>query len=82
MALWPKDFWPPYSPDANPLDYAFWPHIEAKASKVRHRNIEALKAAVNEEWNLMTSDYVVKVCKAFRKRLTAIVEADGGYIDD
>ncbi|QQP58099.1 Putative transposable element [Caligus rogercresseyi] len=23
VEFWPKDMWPPYSPDANPLDYAF-----------------------------------------------------------
>jgi hypothetical protein len=30
----------------NPLDYAYWPHIEAKACRVRHPNITALKASV------------------------------------
>ncbi|QQP58389.1 Uncharacterized protein FKW44_003690, partial [Caligus rogercresseyi] len=35
----------PWSPDANPLDHAFWPHIESKTCKLRHPNIAALKAA-------------------------------------
>jgi hypothetical protein len=25
--FWLKTMWPPYSPDVNPLDYAFWPHV-------------------------------------------------------
>ena len=28
--LWSKNIWPPFSPDANPLENAFWPHIEAR----------------------------------------------------
>ncbi|QQP34643.1 Uncharacterized protein FKW44_022598, partial [Caligus rogercresseyi] len=30
MDFWTKDLWASQSPDANPLDYAFWPHIESK----------------------------------------------------
>ncbi|QQP49407.1 Uncharacterized protein FKW44_010067 [Caligus rogercresseyi] len=58
----------PQSPNANPLDYAFWPHIEFKPCKLRHPNIAALKAA----------DFVAKVCQAFRKRLMAIAAANSG----
>ncbi len=39
LDFWPKTMWPPYSPDANPLDYAFWLHVESKASRVRHPNV-------------------------------------------
>ncbi|QQP54305.1 Putative LOC100197221, partial [Caligus rogercresseyi] len=53
-----KDLWPPQSSDANPLNYAFWPHIESKACKLRHPNIDALKAAVNQEWAGMYEGFV------------------------
>ncbi|QQP48849.1 Uncharacterized protein FKW44_009290 [Caligus rogercresseyi] len=43
------DLWAPQSSYANPLDYAFWPHIESKAYKLRHPKIASLKAAVNQE---------------------------------
>ncbi|QQP34593.1 Uncharacterized protein FKW44_022532 [Caligus rogercresseyi] len=33
----------PQSPDANTLDYVFWPHIDSKACKFRSPNITALK---------------------------------------
>ncbi|QQP39553.1 Putative transposable element [Caligus rogercresseyi] len=81
MDIWTKDLWPPQSPDANPLDYVFWPHIESKACKLCHPNIATLKAAVNQEWAGMDEDFVVKICQAFRKRLMAIVAANGGYIE-
>ncbi|QQP57112.1 Putative transposable element [Caligus rogercresseyi] len=67
MDFWAKDF---------PLDYAFWPHIESKACKLRSPNIAALKAAVNQEWAVMDEDFV-----AFRKRFMAVVAANSGYIE-
>ncbi|QQP39374.1 Uncharacterized protein FKW44_020241 [Caligus rogercresseyi] len=54
---------PPQSTDANPLNHAFWPHIESKVCKLRHPNIAALKAAVNQEWAGMDRDFVVKSSK-------------------
>ena len=32
-----------FSPDANSLGYAFWPHIEVRACNVHHSNITALR---------------------------------------
>ena len=51
------------------------------ACRVRHGSVEATKRAVDQAWNEMDEDYVVKTCSAFRKRLTAIVEADGDRIE-
>ncbi|KAF2358387.1 Tubulin/FtsZ GTPase domain [Trinorchestia longiramus] len=56
-------------------------NIEAKACHVCHPNITALKASVDWEWMTMIMDYVVKTCKTFRRRLEAIIAADGGYIE-
>ncbi|QQP55650.1 Uncharacterized protein FKW44_000056 [Caligus rogercresseyi] len=53
VEFWPKDMWPPYSPDANPLDYASWPQVQSKACTLRHANVEAMKASVNEHWTSM-----------------------------
>lgn len=82
IPFWPKNFWPPYSPDANPLDFTFWVRVESKSCRVRHPNIDALKASINENWEAMSEDYVRDSCRAFRGRLEAIIAANGGYIDD
>ena len=82
IPFWSKNLWPPYSPDANPLDFTFWVHVESKACKVRHPNVEALKAAVNQHWEAMSKDYILKGCQDFRIRLEAIIDAKGGYIND
>ena len=47
FSFWSKNKWPPFSPDANPLDNAFCPHIEAKACNIRHPNATALRTSVD-----------------------------------
>ena len=56
MDFWAKDMWPPYSLDANLLDFAFWLHIEAKACHEQHTDVEALKAIINQQWEAMDVD--------------------------
>ena len=58
------------------MDYAFWPHVESRACRLRHRNIRAMKAAINEHWAAMPRDYVIKTSQAFRRHLEAIAAAD------
>ncbi|QQP57998.1 Putative transposable element, partial [Caligus rogercresseyi] len=79
MDFWANDLWPP-EPRRQPIGLRLLANIESKACKFRSPNITALKAAVNQEWAVMDEDFVVKVCQAFRKRLMAIVAANGGYI--
>ena len=79
MMFWPKDFWPPQSPDLNPLDFSIWWHVESKACRVRHSSIEDLKSSVQKEWKKMNKDYVIKVCESFRKRVEAVIAANGGH---
>ncbi|XP_011863807.1 PREDICTED: uncharacterized protein LOC105559817 [Vollenhovia emeryi] len=44
--FWSKDFWPPDSPDLNPLDYYVWGVVERQANKSRHPNVNSLRAAI------------------------------------
>ena len=75
------DFWPPQSPDLNPLDYSIWWHVSSQACRTRHPNIAALKTAVDEVWNSMDESYVIQACSGFRGRLERVIAAGGGYID-
>jgi len=81
MSFWPKTFWPPQSPDLNPLDYSIWTHVESKACKCRHSSVEDLKKAVNRSWASMRKAYIRKVCLGFRPRLERVINAEGGYIE-
>ena len=51
------------SPDLNPLNYAH-----------SHPNIGSLKTAIEEEWNKMSEEFILKACKSFRERVDTIIE--------
>ncbi|QQP58419.1 Uncharacterized protein FKW44_003733 [Caligus rogercresseyi] len=78
----PGSFWPPYSPDANSLDFTFWAHAERKACRVHHPNVKTLKASVNKHWHAMSEEMIVNGCHAFRRRIAAIIAKKGGRIKD
>ena len=56
MEFWPKDFWPPSSPDLNPLDYSIWAYVQAKACERSHPSVGALKASITKAWNLSETE--------------------------
>ncbi len=76
-SFWPKDIWPPSSPDLSPLDYSVWGVVKAKACKVSHPSVEALKASIMKVWKAMTKDYLIRTCRQFRPRLEKVVALEG-----
>ena len=63
--FWPAYFWPPSSPDLNPLDYAMWGVLERATNKTSHPNIDSLKAAIIKEWDNLSEDFIVQSCCSF-----------------
>ena len=47
-AFWSKNFWPPSSPDLDPLDYYVWEVLELDTNERAHNTIGSLRAAVEE----------------------------------
>jgi hypothetical protein len=81
VPYWPKEVWPPSSPDLNPLDFSIWAYVQARACAQQHPNIDSLKVSVTKEWTKMSEDFIQTVCAQFRPRIEAVIEAEGGYID-
>jgi len=44
--FWSKEFWPPNSPDLNPLDYYVWSVVERVTNKSRNSNVTSLRTAI------------------------------------
>lgn len=74
--------WPPRSPDANPLDFSVWGILQAKVNIKKYHSVDALKTALRHEWNKIPQAYIRAACDAFFDRLTAIVRAKGGHIEN
>ena len=79
--FWSKEFWPPNSPDLNPLDYYVWSVVERASNKSRHPNEASLKAAITEAFQEMDKEQMKRACSRFRPRMEAIIAAGGGYIE-
>ena len=69
--------WPPSSTDLNPLDYVIRGVLENKTNENSHQR---LKTAVEEQWNKMSEELILKSCKSFRRRIDTIIEKNDGHI--
>lgn len=76
-----KEKWPPSSPDVNPLDFSIWARVEGEACRTRHANVKALEHSVAKAWKKLPEEFVANACAAFRKRLEAVVRAEGDYFE-
>jgi len=79
--FWSKDFWPPNSPDLNPLDYYVWGVVERDSNKAKHPNVASLQAAIEAAFIKMDRAQLQTACSRFRNRIEAVIEAQGGYIE-
>jgi len=78
--FWFKEFWPPNSPDLNPLDYYVWRVVERVTNKSRHPNVTSLRTAVEAAFADIDSVTLQRACECFRSRIEAVIEADESYI--
>ena len=79
--FWSKEFWPPNSPDYNPLDYYVWGVLERESNKTHHNSVDSLKASIIEAMANMDKAHLIKACQRFCSRLEAVIEADGSWIE-
>ena len=55
--------------DLNSLDYAIWGILENKTNPTTHLNIGSLKTAIEQEWNKMFEEFILKTCKSFQRHV-------------
>ena len=44
------------------LDYTIWGILENKTNATSHANIGLLKTAMEDEWNKMSEEFILKAC--------------------
>ena len=51
------------SPDLNHRpDYSIWDVLEKKTNASAHSNIGSLQTAIEEEWNKISEEWILKAC--------------------
>ena len=61
------------SPDLSHLHYVIWGILENKTNATSHANIGSLKTAIEEGWNEISEELILKECKSFRRRVDTII---------
>ena len=77
----PSSHWFPSSPDLNPLDYFVWSYVENITNMTSHNTKASLIAAIRRVFAELPPAPVEKACSQFRIRIEAVIEAEGGYIE-
>ena len=76
-----KEQWPPYSPDLNPMDYSIWSILENRVCTKSHKNVEALKRKLREEWEKIPQEVLRAAIEALPGRISNVIQNKGGYIE-
>ncbi|VDP13243.1 unnamed protein product [Heligmosomoides polygyrus] len=79
---WTKDFWPPYSPDLNPMDFAVWGgYLKQKVSSKSHQSLSALKAPLQKAWDDIDVTFLRPTVMSVEKKLKACIAAEGAHFE-
>ena len=73
--------WPPNSPDCNPMDYYVWGAVERDTNRTSRNTKTELVKRVKTVFSRLSKDTVRAACGRFRKRLEAVVDAEGGFFE-
>lgn len=61
-----KEFWPPNSPDLNPLDYYVWSVIGRVYNKSKHLNVASFQTAIEAAFANLNKEQLKRACSRFR----------------
>ena len=73
------DFWPPQSPDLNPIEHV-WAYLEQRIESRRRylQNIEQLEECLREEWYSIPITFLEALIGSMNDRCRTMIEANGG----
>ena len=78
--FWPKELWPPFSLDLNPMDFGIWSILEQNSCTVSHSSVEVLKQKLTKSWEEIEAETVRATCDQVIPHLCRVIKEKGGYI--
>jgi len=76
----PPTFWPPDSPDLNPVDYKVSPVMQQVYEK-RIKDTYKLRACILIAWDEMDQRIIDAAIRQWRTRLRTCIKAKGGHFE-
>ena len=77
-----EHFWPPYSPDLNPLDFSFWSQAMAHVLRCKPDTLENLKSVVEDFALNFDPQKALKMARNVRYRAELCRSQGGGHFED
>ena len=74
-----EHFWPPYSPNLNPLDFCVWGQVQDQVRRIQQESIAELQRAVEDVAGTIPEEMLRDAAQNVRKRAKACIEASGGH---
>lgn len=74
--------WPALSPDLNPIENV-WDLLNTRIRRRANppRTVQQLRAALVEEWAAISQEQLRRFCRSMRRRITAVLDANGGHVN-
>ena len=69
---------PPQSPDLNPIEN-LWDHLKREKVKHRSTNKDNLWDVLNQSWNNIKPEVLIKLVHSMPNRVNAVLKAKGGH---
>lgn len=71
--------WPARSPDMNPIEH-LWDELKrrVRARVPAPSRLPELRMAMEEEWNAIPQDFIVRLVRSMNSRMLAVIRARGG----
>lgn len=71
--------WPARSPDLNPIEH-LWDELKrrVRARVPAATRLPELRTAIEEEWNAIPQDFIVRLVRCMHTRMIAVIRARGG----
>ena len=60
--FWPKELWPLFFPDLNPINFGIWSILEQNSCAVSHSSVEVLKQKLTKSWEGIDAETVRATC--------------------
>ncbi|KAG0645718.1 Transposable element Barney transposase [Hyphodiscus hymeniophilus] len=72
--------WPPYSPDLNPIEYA-WKKLKEvwDAKGDSEAELRKMEEALKKAWHLIPTSFFESLIESMERRVQAVIKADGWH---
>jgi hypothetical protein len=63
------------------MDFSIWGILARKACEKPNTNVESIKRNLKKVWADLDEETIRNCCASAHKRLEAVLEAEGGYVE-